>query len=703
VISLAAGIIVKWQSDQAVTYEDNLAGAAELLKKALDEGKISAAAMPGVEGELGFLTSHVAAFENVVEPVVDLEYARKITGDLPVTTPVAVIEADLTFDTWLSIWKAAFGKERGEEGYDARADFNGDGSVTMDDVYLARKWFASKTQAAGLQLLSQGVGTQAPPVDLRSGADPESAASVLAGQGKAGTTSIALAHTPGILAEAASLGQIESVTWTIMDMIQVSALPDIVKASHLIPYEAAVLTPARQHYNALYRPLRPGIQALPKMLARGSLTAEEFLQLGMYEGYDPRWSAAYLNSFYQLPGLRELSIMRWRGLIDDVGFKDVCLRQGWHPQVVDELLNLAWQIPGPGDLIRFLVREVITPEEFSGWMNQQGYGPGWAAAYWDAHFRLPAITDLIDAFHRGRISEAELLKFTFWHDYSPGARPGISISDVAIYRSLTKTLIPRVDLRRAWRLGKLTDAQLTERYGWLGYEDDSELMAEIQKAIALAPQAAALVRMYVAAFRKGTRTEAEVRSKLKGLGVPGPAVDMLIEAETLRREIGILERGEEHRILTTSNIIAAYKKDLFTWEISREILISQGWRPEDAELMLAINTPAPEVEKPVSQIRTAAAALYREGWIEPEDLEGILRAARYSDADIDTIRVAEDFRYRLDYLKDLEAAAIQAFRKDIYTAEELEAYLVALGKSPDRIRPLVAKEIYKKVPKPRSD
>ena len=702
-IALAAGIWHKWQSDQAITFEDKLKGAEEILIKAVEDGKISAAAMPGVEGELGYLTSHVAAFENLVEPVMDLEYAQKLTGELPATAPVGVIEPDMTYEAWFSIWKTSFGKLRDEEGFDARADFNGDGAVTMTDMFEAKKWFASKSAAAGYSALAQGLGTQAPPVDLRSGVDPESAASVLAGQGKAGTTSIALAHTPGIIAEAASLGQIESVTWTIMDMIQVSALPDIVKASHLIPYEAAVLTPAKYHYNRLYRPLRPGIQDLSKMLARGSLTAEEFLTLGMYQGYDPRWSAAYLNSFYQLPGLRELAVMRWRGLIDDVGFKDVCLRQGWHPQVVDELLNLAWQIPGPGDLIRFVVREVISPSDFIDQMGKQGYGPGWASAYWTAHFRLPAITDLIDAFHRGRLSEAELLKFTFWHDYTPEARPGISISDVEIYRSLTKTLIPRVDLRRAWRLGKLTDAQLTDRYGWLGYEDDAPLMAEIQKAIALAPQSAALVRMYVAAFRKGVRTEAEVRSKLKELGVPGPAIDMLIEAETLRREIGILERGEEQRILTTSNIIAAYKKGLFTWEISREILLSQGWRPEDAELLLAINTPPPEAEKPVSQIRTAAAALYREGWIEPEDLEGILRAARYSDSDIDTIRVAEDFRYRLDYLRDLEAAAIQAYRKDIYTAEELEAYLIDLGKSPARIRPLVAKEIYKKAPKPKSD
>ena len=631
--------------------------AADILKQAVEAQKVVSAAVPGLSGEVAALTTSVDAFQLVVEPAQDLDYAKKLTGEVPSEPPEEFGAVEVTDEERLET-----------EGYS---------SVPRE-----------------LPLIGLRLGRM-------SGVDPQGAAEALAGVGVAGMTSLALAHTPGIIAEAASFGQIESVTWTIMDLLNASGLPDAVKASITVPFEASVLAPARYHYNQVFRPVQPAVRDLPSMLARKQLTAEEYLNQFGYQGLDDRWASALWNTFLRLPEFRELQIMRWRGLIDDVGFKDVMLRLGWHPEVVDEMLNVAWQIPGPGDLIRFVVREVIEPSEFIGQMEKQGFGPGWAGAYWTAHFRLPGPRDLIEAYHRGFISEAELRKYIFWHDYAPDPRPDIRVSDIDIYKALTKTLIPRVDLRRAWRLGKLTDEELVDRYGWLGYEDDSELMAGIQKAIALAPQTAGLVKMYVAAFRKGVRTEAEVRARLKELNVPGPAVDMLISTETLRREIGILERGEEHRILGTSHIIAAYKKDLFTWEISRELLITQGWLPGDAETILAINTPPPEVEKPGSQIRTAAAALYREGWISTADLEGILRAARYSEDDIDTIRVAEDFRYRLDYLKDLEAAAIQAFRKDIYTAEELEAYLFDLGKSPDRIRPLVAKEIYKKVPKPK--
>ena len=655
VVALAAPKIYAAVTSSGKEADTLALDAADLLKKALDEKKYSAAAMPGLEGKITTLTAHLAQFETIVDPVVDLNYAKKLTGEIPSERPEVAPAVKVPV--------------------------------------------AQLREIAALSELSRGWGMQTRGVTIKSGVVPEDAAETLAGQGVTGMTGLAVAHTPGIIAEAASFGQMESVIWTVMDLVNASGLPDIVKASNLLPYEIACLGPAKYHYNSVYRPLQPAAKDLPLLLVRGLINDEEYLTLMSYQGHDDRWAGDYLNIFYKIPSFRELQIMRWRDLVDDDGFKLTLAQQGWHPDVLDEMLNLAWLIPGPGDLIRFLVREVITPEEFTTWMGQQGYGPGWAGAYWTAHFRLPGPADLIEAFHREFITEAELKKYIFWHDYNPDLRPDISVSDIDIYKSLTKTLIPRVDLRRAWVQGAIDDAELKKRYGWLGYEDDAELMAEIQKTIALTPQRGALVRIYMAALRKGVKTDGEVRARLKELKVPKAAIDMLIEAEDVRRTIGMVEPNEEARILSTSQVLAAYKKGLFTPEITREILEGQGWDPGAADTLIALSTPPPEEERPVSQVRTAAAALYREGWMSPEEFEGRLRAANYSEDDIGTIRMAEDLRYRRDYLNDLEATAIQAYRKDVYTAEELEAYLVTLGKAPVRIRPLVAKEIFKKLPK----
>jgi len=655
VIALAAPKLHEHLSSQKKGADALAMDAAAILKKAMEEKKYSAAAMPGLEGKISALTANLDQFETIVDPVVDLGYAKKLTGEIPSTVPPGVTEPEIS-----------------EEAL---------------------------AEGQGLSSMLKEIPLSGLTVKSYSTADPESAAETLAGQGKTGITALALAHTPGIIAEAASFGQMESVIWTVMDLVNASGLPDIVKASNLLPYEIAVLTPAKYHYNRVFKPVQPAAKDLPLMLVRGLIDDEEYLQLMSYQGHDGRWAADYLNISYRIPGFRELQFMRWRGLIDDVGFKLTLAQQGWHPNVLDEMLNLAWLIPGPDDLIRFVVREVIPPSDFITWMSQQGFGPGWAGAYWTAHFRLPGPADLIEAFHRKLINEAELRKYIFWHDYNPDLRPDIHISDIDIYKGLTKTLIPRVDLRRAWAQGGLTDPQLVERYEYLGYEDDAELMAEIQKTIALTPQRGALVSIYMAALRKGVKTESEVRTKLKALKVPMAAITMLIEAEDVRRAIGMVEPNEEARILSTSQVLAAYKKGLFAMDVTREILVGQGWDPGAADTLIALNTPPPEEERPVSQVRTAAAALYREGWMSSEEFEGRLRAANYSEDDIATIRAAEDLRYRLDYLKDLEDTAIQAYRKDVYTAEELEAYLITLGKAPVRIRPLVAKEIFKKLPK----
>jgi len=540
--------VVEWLSPRKTDQDKKGTAADEAAKKAAEAASYSIMSAPGLEKETASLTDHLATFQQVVDPSSDLTYAKKLTGQLAPEPPPELTPPELP-------------PEEQKE----------------------------KEALKNMLWLPGGIRW---PIEPFSSADPEVAASALAGQGATGMLALALAHTPGIVAEAASLGQIETVTWTIMDLLNATGLPDMVKQANLLPFEVGVLSPARMHYNQLYRPTYPGPAQLPALLARRQVTEAEYLEIHGYHGYDGRWAAATWNAFLRLPEFRDLAVMLWRGMIDNVGFKDTMLRQGWHLDVVDEMLNLAWQIPGPQDLITFVVREVISPQDFISQMEKQGYGPGWAGAYWTAHFRLPAPDMLIEAMHREIITDAELQKFIFWHDFNPEPRPGISRSDLSIYRAMTKRLIPRVDLRRGWERGRISDQELVRRYRWLGYEDDAELMAEIQKAVAM-------------------------------------------DAE--------------------NNAIAA-----------------------------------------------AAASLYREGNMTPDEFEGWLRLADFSEVRIQKVRAAEDLKYRLDFIKDLESLAIQAYQKDVFTLDELEAELLRIGKQPERVDAMIAKEAYKKLPKPKA-
>ena len=676
-IATAGSLLAAWQDQEKKKAAAEAERAALEFALDLPEDQKRLVDVPGVSSALTEITGHVGQFEHVAEPKTDLEYAKSMTAPT-VATPQLSAE-DLTAA------EACFGSVKGDDRWPecGRFDMNGDGLIDVRDMIA----------------LSKFLGPGPTDVESGSGADPLSAAEVLAGQKVTGMLGLAAAHTPGILAEAASLGQIESVTWTIMDLTNASGLPDIVKRSNLLPWEISVFGPARYHYNRAYRPMQPALKDLPRMLARAQISVEEYFLQAAYQGSDDRWAVAEWNSFLRLPGYRELQIMRWRELIDDTTFKESLLKDGFHPDVVDEMLALTWQIPPYPDLITLMVREIISPDEFITWIGRQGFGPGWAAALYDAHFRLPGYGNLVDALHRGLITEEEIHKYIFWWDYKPTPRPGIEKSDLEIMRGLFKTLIPRVDLRWGFRIGKLSQDQLIERYGWLGYEEDAELMTDIQIARATAAERRTLSTQYLRALRQGTRTAEEIRTKLKALKFPELSINMMIEAELLRREIGSVEVGEEARTLSTAQVLTAFRKNLLSLESARNLLTSKGWASWDANVLIGLNTPRPEEARPAREIRSAAGRLYREGYLDPDIFEGLLRAANYSEAEISQVLESEELRYWFDYVQDLERSDIEAYKKDVLTLGELEERLIARGLRPERARAKVAKEAYKKLPK----
>lgn len=170
------------------------------------------------------------------------------------------------------------------------------------------------------------------------------------------------------------------------------------------------------------------------------------------------------------------------------------------------------QLPGIGDLIRFLVRETIERERFDQAMSEQGFSSEWTDAYWVAHWREISRRDVQDAFHRGVITEAERDKLLVILDFRPDARPGISKSDLEIVGSISKRLIPRVDLRRAFKLGLLDYPALVKSYRDLGYEEDSERMAFIQANTGFEAAQNAVIREAGKLFQKGVITEDDFRA-----------------------------------------------------------------------------------------------------------------------------------------------------------------------------------------------
>jgi len=266
-----------------------------------------------------------------------------------------------------------------------------------------------------------------------------------------------------------------------------------------------------------------------KTFLRSVGLTEEALEAVKGSGADPEKAAAYAQSV-ALASVGAIAILGTIGVVAEVASlgqvetvaqtMDMVLEKTGIAGLLDEMFRLPFmsalvtparhywnsvytpEIPGSGDLITFLVREIITPAEFNKTMALQGYSQKWADDYWEAHWRLPSIGDIIRAEHRGLVTRPERDAYFILHDYRsdprpftapydyvdpvtgelvPAGREGyMSKSDLDIYGGLTKTLLGRVDTRRAYQYGYMERPALIDMYKALGYEEDAELQADIQ-------------------------------------------------------------------------------------------------------------------------------------------------------------------------------------------------------------------------------
>lgn len=291
-------------------------------------------------------------------------------------------------------------------------------------------------------------------------------------------------------------------------------------------------------------------------------------------------------------------------------------------------------IPPAVDLIRFVVREVITPARFYEIMPFLGFGSEWSAAYWEAHFILPAPAVLYDAFHRKKISAEELNKYIFWHDYKTTPRPGIAVSDVEIMRSTLKTLIPRVDLRYAWEIGQLSDEELVERYETLGYEDDAELMAGIQKVRALTEEIGKVRTAWLADLQDGFISDEVARANLKTLGHSDLRIDYYISYASLRREraltkdlLGIYRTNYFKDLLTPEDFEARIYELIAIPKVA-EMFIEKAYASKYAKPKPPQKTDESAALKEANKYRVSyARELYRRYAIEKNDFITFLIAA----------------------------------------------------------------------------
>lgn len=321
---------------------------------------------------------------------------------------------------------------------------------------------------------------------------------------------------------------------------------------------------------------------------------------------------------------------------------DRALRQSHlKPEWVDPFKKLARYLPTVSDLVRFAVREVFTPvirtqygldqefpQVFAERTAERGLSEEDAAAYWAAHWELPSITQGYRMRWRGIIDDAGLDTLLRTKDVMPFWREKLKQA---------ANLVPgRIDLRRFYTAGVITEAQVYEGYLKLGYTPEvarwqtdfakrgsaatakdataSNLRAEYEGLHITRPELLtrlealgyshaeaedladlgdyARVKKYrdavmVAVYKAYVGHElqsAEARAKLIEDRITPDAADELLK-------LWALELSISRKTLTDAQVVAAYRRTTLSAADATAELVSRGFTPEDAALRLGIGSP----------------------------------------------------------------------------------------------------------------
>lgn len=298
---------------------------------------------------------------------------------------------------------------------------------------------------------------------------------------------------------------------------------------------------------------------------------EEMLARIASTGIHPDYAQDYLTAVLAKPAPQD--IIRWR-LRTDPNLTDLeadLKRLGVHPEYLDVFKSLAYPVPPVGDMITMAVREAFSPDiasrfgqyddypqDLTKFAAMNGIDEEWAKRYWAAHWSLPSPQQGFEMLHRGIINHDELLILMRALDIMPYWRDKLI---QAAYRTLT-----RVDVRRMYQLGVITEDEVYKSYQDIGYDEKNarRLTAFTVKQV-IASQTGFTTTDVVTAYKNSLTNRQEAYNLLADLGITGQNITQILNAAETQRNWTILNE----RITAIGN---EYKQGLLTKEKAGEAL-----------------------------------------------------------------------------------------------------------------------------------
>jgi len=253
------------------------------------------------------------------------------------------------------------------------------------------------------------------------------------------------------------------------------------------------------------------------------------------------------------------------GALSEAEWREIMRSHGYDDETMELYKTYQMEWPSISDIIRFAVREVFDedvvrkygydedlPQKYIEWAKRLGMPEEVAKWYWRAHWEIPSISQVIELYQRGIIDVEDVLTVLRIQDVAPYWRPRLL--------ALAHDPYTRVDVRRMYELGAVTEEELVKAYRALGYATEEDIQ-RLKQLIGDPKVAERLFVGRVEALIKWTVLEAvddargEARRAIRDTYING-----LIDAEQAKKWLRALHYPDP--------IIEAY---ITMWDIARYI------------------------------------------------------------------------------------------------------------------------------------
>jgi len=332
-------------------------------------------------------------------------------------------------------------------------------------------------------------------------------------------------------------------------------------------------TPVNRHFtyvfNALIPNKRPEVSHIIELYLRGKIDEKTFYDGMAIYGYKKEFADMILEAHKRLNTAEELLVAKWRGLIKEEEYYKGMEALGFDKEKADLFEKVRYYYPSATDLIRFGVRDVFRedtvkkygydedfPEDIKPWLQKAGMPEEVMKLYWRAHWELPSPTQVYEMFLR---LNPDVLKVIGDKYVDMGLKPEDIMTDIETVREYLRVAdypkywrdrllalayppITRVDLRRIYAMGLITDEELIARLQELGYtKKDAELLAIFFKRYKNEYGYDLTRTQILDAFEMKLITEEEAKKLLQEIGYDEDEADFIIELEKSKQEQKLLD------------------------------------------------------------------------------------------------------------------------------------------------------------------